>query len=64
MSRYSEVKEHINERPIIQKEGQQQIIENLQDINETLALLYDLEVHAINTGQEPPAWLAKWMEEH
>lgn len=57
MSRLKEVSQHI-ERWISSYNSSEVIAENIQDINKTLAMLYDLEVESAKTNQK----LLKMME--
>lgn len=57
MSRLKEVSQHI-ERWISSYNSSEVIAENIQDINKTLAMLYDLEAESAKTNQK----LLKMME--
>ena len=57
MSRLKEVSQHA-ERWISSYNSSEVIAENIQDINKTLAMLYDLEVESAKTNQQ----LLKMME--
>ena len=57
MSRLKEVSQHV-EKWISSYNSSEVIAENIQDINKTLAMLYDLEVESAKTNQK----LLKMME--
>lgn len=57
MSRLKEISQHA-ERWISSYNSSEVIAENIQDINKTLAMLYDLEVESAKTNQK----LLKMME--